>query len=336
MKNTTIPLSEDSSFNLKEENKEKLQEKTSISKDVLLEMTTEQQPEKEKIEIQWIKWIRNSCHYESFLTVFCCVLMNKKERLFQDRVFFRDRRCPISYEHLINVARIISNKDPEAISTLWENLNRRMYPSEIEKTEVAFFNEVVGVYGSAISLLPLLSCLRIMEFIYLAGSKCFKCESRSKEFRRFDIPMILKTASSNSIQESFDNFFKQKHGLFCFNCKDKERSEKYLLLNSSGFLIVYLDTEGKSLTNFKFNKRIFVSTPVVIDGYNIDKYSLIATINHPQKGHFTCSLFCPKINGIVRSGWYYHDGMENNGKMVSENTFSKKNPIVFFYERIRE
>jgi len=65
-------------------------------------------------------------------------------------------------------------------------------------------------------------------------------------------------------------------------------------------------------------------------------YNLIATINSPSPQHFNCSVFSPKIGSAVKEGWFFRDGLHNNGRIIPKKSFFEivsEKPFVLFYER---
>ena len=124
----------------------------------------------------------------------------------------------------------------------------------------------------------------------------------------------------------------------------KTKSEQYLLLNSPPFFILYFErtVETSNLDDqiFEIDEEIYLKI-LTRESYNfqnksISKYKLIATINSPSKSHFTCSIKNPRYDDNSYMGWFFHDGLQYNGRVVSRGNFDEmltEKPFVLFYER---
>jgi len=65
-------------------------------------------------------------------------------------------------------------------------------------------------------------------------------------------------------------------------------------------------------------------------------YNLIATINSPSPQHFNCSVFSPKIGSVVKEGWFFHDRLQNNGRIIQKKSFYEivsEKPFVLINEQ---
>jgi len=103
-------------------------------------------------------------------------------------------------------------------------------------------------------------------------------------------------------------------------------------------LTIYFETHEKIFQKFTVNEQIFLK--VVSQSYSQDpstfvEYQLIVMINSPSPVHFNCSLLNLMIRNQVYEGWFLHDGLKEDGKIII-TTFKKliqQKPFVFFYKR---
>jgi len=292
----------------------------------------------------WIKWHQNSCRYDSFLTVFCLCLFSKHQDIFEAESFRENCSFRAAYNFLVKTAQHINTNGFEKRFDLWSFMNLPIHLSATGLSKVPLDPAPVGKFGSVSTLLTLFNALSYMQIYSIVGTNCYKCHSKSCQRSLFKVPIIFEEVPALSVQDCINYYFSKKRNLFCSICISNTKSEQSLLINSPPYLILYFETEGQPI-NFE-GKGFIYSDEInlyVVEGesYNFKekkpiKYRLIATINSPTQIHFNCSFKNPKINGIIYSGWFFHDGLQNKGNIVFKKSFEvmlNENPFVLFYER---
>jgi len=208
-------------------------------------------------------------------------------------------------------------------------------------TLISLDPEGIGYDGRVISLLSLLNAVDFLHIYYTEMTNCSQCQNKERLKKILKVPIVFEHIKHNSVQEYLDSYF-QKKDLNCSKCKTENKSAKYILLNHPGFLILYFEKDkNKSYSDFSYDDQIYINT---LEGKtNIKEltgkiyYKLIGSINAPSDKHFNCAVFNPRIYNNKLDGWYFHDGIKNNGNLVKVKSFKKirqQKPFVLFYERI--
>ena len=214
-----------------------------------------------------------------------------------------------------------------------------IHPSKTGLTKVPLDSEPVGKFGSVSNLITLFHNLSFMELYCLVRTNCNECNKKTIKRTILRMPIILENISAVCVQGCINKkFFEKKSDFCCDKCQNFSKSESCRIMTSPPYLILYLETNGNSIIfenqSFIYDEEIeFFS---LAGGDSPSKYKLVASINSPSPVHFNCSIKDPKINKEIYSGWFIHDGLQENGRIIQRENFSemlKEKPFVLFDER---
>jgi len=249
------------------------------------------------LSFEWIKWQKNSCRYDSFLTVFCLVLFNKHEDLFNFKTFFNDCLYNEPYNYLVQTAQFLNEKKFEARFDFWTFMSLPIHPSKTGLTKVPLDSEPVGKFGSVSNLITLFHNLSFMELYCLVRTNCNECNKKTIKRTILRMPIILENISAVCVQGCINKkFFEKKSDFCCDKCQNFSKSESCRIMTSPPYLILYLETNGNSIIfenqSFIYDEEIeFFS---LAGGDSPSKYKLVASINSPSPVHFNCSIKDPR------------------------------------------
>jgi len=257
-------------------------------------------------EFDWFCWNENSCRYDSFITVFTLGLY-KKYNNFNIPNIDRRNKFNNQYISLCNLAeKMPSNISSKLIMDFWDEMWRTGVDDKKPGT-MGYVQELLNL------MLPLFD---LQPFIELEKN-CDYCKLETKEKVRYPLPLQIHEFGElkyNSIQNYFD-WILEKIGDHCEICFEKKLNSIFNIHKDPDFIFI----EFIPIQNSKQKSKIQYDA-TLFNKKNNSKFQLIATINNSTPLHFNCSIFEPRNifnrQSILLEGWYLHDGVQNNGRLV--------------------
>ena len=260
----------------------------------------------QKSKSNWLKWINNSCRYDSLLTLYLLV--------FKNYIDLKDKYEYLSKFALINKLDTTINilmKDPESEERfkLWSYYDFLKLDTNSNKS-------LFGEEGYITGLFKIFENNNDFCLVYEKISKCIIClkEEKNNLFYNPLIPLDINIINIGNLEKIIN----YKFSLSIVECKiDKLIScqIKYNIINYPNFMFFVLDlNKNEYINNINELSKIFKDKIHI----NNQIYQIKACIFHINNNHFTTAVFNIEedILNLKKKKNYYHDGTKNDGNII--------------------
>ena len=292
---------------------------------------------KKNISEIWLKQYNNNCIYNSFITIFYFLfssfLKNIKEENNNILFGLNDLILKLSEDvNNKNYIEIIVFLQKNHIDTNNAYIDQIIKENDDEKKLELISklnsNNSVDVISSGY-VAQLFSIFNNNENFCFGESKtseCIICQKKKYEIIKELKPFVC--VNINNINESnlFNIILTKYKENYIYDCECRKNSKedvlctkvKYNLESYPIYMTILFDMSYSDI--YKFKEKIYKIAEDTVVLNLIKEYKLIGIISLPSYNHYCSIIFNPSgkyINEYFQSNYiYYHDGMQNDGKIV--------------------
>ncbi len=180
--------------------------------------------------------------------------------------------------------------------------------------------------------------------------ECIICGNKKIEEIKEMQPFIFINGNNINNTSIFNLFLSKYKEIYSYACecrKDKKEDVlclkiKYNILNFPKFLFILFDFQYSELSKYKEKIYKLLEDKIIL--MLRTEYKLIGLINAPSINHYNTIIFNPLGRSINKyftpNNIYYHDGMCNNGCIVSlkkgEDWKNKGIPYIALYKKLED
>jgi len=280
----------------------------------------------------WLRWNRNSCRYDSFISVFAFHLFSEYKEFRRENVDKRHKHVK-NYWKLCDLAEnLIRTSEMQTKQNLIQEFWEYAFKSKIDEVTL----------GAPVFVQQLLSffqpLLRLQPFIN-EKKTCSFCEFSESNKVRWSLPIKIHDVNHlklTSLQQYFDWYLELKNSERCDICLQDRLEVQFEYQDFPSLIVIeFISSTGTRL----LNEKQFEYNDILIDKTTKSQFKIVASINQPYENHFNCcfSVSSPLISKKDELKWVFHDGLENDGKLLPIDNLQEiwaQKPILFFYKKV--